>query len=360
MSNPPFSATSLLHSGYHHPVLRSWQNTEGRSITKSSLIYPIFVTDVEGDVIEPISTLPGISRYSVGALKEEFKPLVKKGLKTVLIFGVLKNLQKDATGSSADSENSPVIQAVKLFRREFPEVLVACDLCLCAYTDHGHCGVVQADGVLDNLASIKRLAQVSVSYAQAGCQVIAPSDMMDGRIGAIKASLLEHGLGNRVAVMSYSAKFASAFYGPFRFANIISILISLDANRKSLFGDVRDAACSAPSLGDRKCYQLPPQSRGLARRATARDIAEGADFIMVKPGYPYLDIVRDLKEAFPDYPMAIYQVSGEYAMIWHAANTHNVIDLKSAVMEGLEGALRAGANIFITYFTPYLLDILEK
>ncbi|KAJ1560728.1 hypothetical protein HK096_007449, partial [Nowakowskiella sp. JEL0078] len=236
----------------------------------------------------------------------------------------------------ADDEDGPVIRAIELFRKEFPNVLVACDLCLCAYTDHGHCGLIHKDGTIDNVASITRLAQVAVNYAKAGCQVIAPSDMMDGRIGAIKQALLENGLSNTVAVMSYSAKFASVFYGPFR-----------------------DAACSAPSSGDRKNYQLPPISRGLARRATDRDIGEGADVIMVKPGYPYLDIVRDLKEAYPDYPLAIYQVSGEYAMLCHAAK-NKVFDLKAGVLEGLEGALRAGANILITYFTPMLLDHLNS
>jgi porphobilinogen synthase len=235
-----------------------------------------------------------------------------------LLFGVpSSNIVKDNRGSEADNLNGPVIQAIQLFRKEFPSVLVACDVCLCAYTDHGHCGLLTPTG-LDNQASIERLAEISLTFAKAGCQLIAPSDMMDGRIRAIKDILLSNGYGSRVAVMSYSAKFASAFYGPFR-----------------------DAACSSPSFGDRKCYQLPPGSRGLARRALVRDAQEGADFLMVKPGYPYLDIVRDAKELFPDIPIAIYQVSGEYAMLWHAAQ-NGVVDLKQGVLESLESGLRAG------------------
>ncbi|KAJ3293806.1 hypothetical protein HK104_004175 [Borealophlyctis nickersoniae] len=331
----PFDLSSLLHSGFGHPILRKWQSCEGRVITKDSLIYPIFVHD-KPDAKDEIATLPGQYRFGVNTLKEHFAPLVKKGLKCVLIFGVPTSGKKDGRGSSADDPKGPVIQAIQLFRREFPDVLVACDVCLCEFTDHGHCGILNEDGTINNQPSIERLAEVSLNYAKAGCQVIAPSDMMDGRIRAIKETLLANGLGGRVTVMSYSAKFASAFYGPFR-----------------------DAAGSAPSFGNRKCYQLPPGARGLARRALVRDAGEGADIVMVKPAYPYLDIVRDAKELVPDLPLAIYQVSGEYAMLWHSAK-HNVFDLKTAVLESLEGALRAGANILITYYTPQLLDWLDE
>lgn len=323
----------LLHSGYHHPTLRVWQSAEGRILTKSSLIFPVFIVE-DVDAKEEIKTLPGQYRYGVNRLKEEFGPLVAKGLKCVLIFGVISD-GKDARGTVADAAESPVIKAVKLFRETFPSLLVACDLCLCAYTSHGHCGILRADGSIDNDASIARLAEVGLSYAKAGCHLISPSDMMDGRVGAIKQALHSSGYGNKAAVMAYSAKFASVFYGPFR-----------------------DAACSAPSSGDRKSYQLPPGARGLARRAVIRDAAEGADIVMVKPGYPYLDIVRDTKELVPDLPLAIYQVSGEYAMIYYAAQ-HGVFDLRAGVMEATESALRAGANIIITYFTPQLLDWLE-
>ncbi|KAI9209531.1 delta-aminolevulinic acid dehydratase [Polychytrium aggregatum] len=338
MSSIPFKATfehtSLLHSGFHHPVLRRWQSNEGKTVTKESLIFPIFIHDKD-DVKDPIPTLPGQYRYGVNTLKEEFEPLVQKGLKTVLIFGVPTSVEKDNRGSAADDPEGPVVRAVRFFRSTFPSVLVACDVCLCAYTSHGHCGVM-GEHALDNQASIERLAEVSLNYARAGCQVISPSDMMDGRIRAIKQILLEHGLGNTVSVMSYSAKFASAFYGPFR-----------------------DAACSAPTSGDRKCYQLPPGARGLARRATLRDAGEGADILMVKPAYPYLDIVRDSKELCPDLPLAIYQVSGEYAMLWHAAQ-NKVFDLRVGVLESLESALRAGADILITYYTPLILDWINE
>ncbi|KAI8998202.1 hypothetical protein BC832DRAFT_561591 [Gaertneriomyces semiglobifer] len=331
----PFELSSLLHSGFGHPTLRKWQSCEGRTITKESLIYPIFIHDIH-DVKEEIKTLPGQYRFGINTLKDHFEPLVKKGLKTVMIFGVPVVAKKDSRGTLADDPNGPVIQAVKFFRREFPSVLVACDLCLCEFTDHGHCGILREDGTINNLPSISRLAEVALNYAKAGCQIIAPSDMMDGRIRAIKQILLDNGLGSKVAVMAYSAKFASVFYGPFR-----------------------DAAGSAPMQGDRKCYQLPPGARGLARRALIRDANEGADMVMVKPGYPYLDIVRDAKELLPDLPLAIYQVSGEYAMLWHAAN-NGVVDLKAGVLESLEAALRAGANILITYYTPELLDWIQE
>jgi porphobilinogen synthase len=185
-----------------------------------------------------------VARYGVNKLEEYLTPIVKNGLESVLLFGVPSSIAKDGRGSGADAEDTAVILAIKKIRKSFPELLVVCDLCLCPYTDHGHCGIVNEDGSLDNEASIQRLADVALTYAKAGCHVIAPSDMMDGRIGAIKKCLFSNGLGNKVAVLSYSAKFASGFYGPFR-----------------------EAAKSAPAFGDRRCYQLPPGSTGLARRA---------------------------------------------------------------------------------------------
>ncbi|ORX93407.1 delta-aminolevulinic acid dehydratase [Basidiobolus meristosporus CBS 931.73] len=324
--------SSILHSGYHHPVHRFWQ--QERLLTKKALIYPIFVTD-KPDAKEPINSLPGQYRWGINRLKEFLTPLVQKGLSSVIIFGVPVTVEKDAVGTRADDPEGPTILAVKLLRKEFPELLVCCDVCLCPYTDHGHCGVLNEDGTINNQASVQRIAEVSLSYAKAGCQVIAPSDMMDGRIKGIKQILIDNGISHRVSLMSYSAKFASAYYGPFR-----------------------EAANSKPNSGDRKCYQLPPNARGLARRAILRDVAEGADTIMVKPGTPYLDIVRDAKELAPDHPIAIYHVSGEYASLWHAAQ-NGVFDLKTGVLESLEGAMRAGANIILTYYTPDLLDWLE-
>ncbi|XP_027725245.1 delta-aminolevulinic acid dehydratase isoform X2 [Vombatus ursinus] len=297
---------SLLHSGYFHPLLRNWQ-TAASTFDASNLIYPIFVTDIP-DAVQPIDSLPGIARYGVNKLEEMLQPLVAKGLRSVLIFGVPSKVTKDELGSGADTEDTPAIQAIRLLRKVFPSLLVACDVCLCPYTSHGHCG----------------------------CQVVAPSDMMDGRIAAIKEALITHGLGNKVSVMSYSAKFASCFYGPFR-----------------------DAAHSSPAFGDRRCYQLPPGARGLALRAVDRDVREGADILMVKPGLPYLDIVREVKNKHTVLPLAVYHVSGEFAMLWHGAKA-GAFDLKTAVMEAMTAFRRAGADIIITYYTPQLLQWLKE
>ncbi|XP_060585759.1 delta-aminolevulinic acid dehydratase-like [Ruditapes philippinarum] len=323
----------LLHSGYHHPVLRSWQATN-TTITAENLIYPIFITD-DDDAIQEIASMPGQARYGINKLREALKPLVEKGLKTVLIFGVPEKIQKDNNGTAADLPNTPTMMAIQMLRQWFPDLLIAADVCLCPYTCHGHCGILYEDGTLNNEASIARLAEISVSYAKAGCQIIAPSDMMDGRIGAIKKALAETGYGSKVSVMSYSAKFASSFYGPFR-----------------------DAAKSAPSFGDRRCYQLPPGSSGLAERAVDRDVQEGADILMVKPGLAYLDIVKSIKTKYPTHPMAIYQVSGEYAMLYHGAKA-GAFNLQTTLLEVLSCMRRAGADILISYYTPQLLDWLS-
>ncbi|XP_009281907.1 PREDICTED: delta-aminolevulinic acid dehydratase [Aptenodytes forsteri] len=263
-------ADSILHSGYFHPVLRSWQCT-ATTFDASNLIYPIFVTD-SPDAVEPIPSLPGQARYGVNKLEGMLRPLVEDGLKCVLIFGVPSRVHKDERGSAADAEDTPAIQGIKRIRSTFPELLIACDVCLCPYTSHGHCGILREDGTIQNEISCQRLAEVALAYAKAGCHIVAPSDMMDGRIAAMKKALISNDLGNKVSVMSYSAKFASCFYGPFR-----------------------DAALSKPAFGDRRCYQLPPGARGLAMRAVDRDVREGADMLMVKPGMPYLDLVRDVK-----------------------------------------------------------------
>ncbi|KAM4664858.1 delta-aminolevulinic acid dehydratase [Discoglossus pictus] len=327
-------ADSILHSGYFHPVLRSWQ-TAPTSLDPTNLMYPIFITD-SADAVEPIPSLPGVARFGVNKLEDMLRPLVDDGLKCVLIFGVPGKVTKDDHGSAADAGDSPAILAIQKIRATFPQVLIACDLCLCPYTSHGHCGILREDGTIQNEASCQRLADVALAYARAGCHVIAPSDMMDGRIGAIKKALIANDLSNKVSVMSYSAKFASCFYGPFR-----------------------DAAQSKPAFGDRKCYQLPPGARGLARRAVDRDVREGADMLMVKPGMPYLDILRDVKNKHPDLPLAVYHVSGEYAMLWHGAQG-GAFDLKVAVLEAMTGFRRAGADIIITYYTPQLLKWLKE
>uniref|UniRef100_A0A0K3CBJ4 Delta-aminolevulinic acid dehydratase n=1 Tax=Rhodotorula toruloides TaxID=5286 RepID=A0A0K3CBJ4_RHOTO len=336
---------STLAGGYFHPLLRSLQAE--RHLTKDMLMYPIFITD-EPDAVVEIKSLPGQKRWGINKLHAFLAPLVAKGLRSVILFGVPLHMQKDSRGSPADDPNTPVILATQLIRREFPGVVVACDVCLCEYTDHGHCGelcdvstlteaeqVAQAK-VIDNGKSVKRMQEVALAYARAGAQIVAPSDMMDGRIGAIKQALVDNGFGNRCSVMSYSAKFASGMYGPFR-----------------------EAAGSVPNFGDRKCYQLPPNARGLARRAIFRDVAEGADFLMVKPAMPYLDIMREARELAPNHPLACYQVSGEFAML-HAGAEAGVYELKTMAFESVEGFLRAGCTLVLTYFTPDFLDWLDE
>ncbi|XP_046906924.1 delta-aminolevulinic acid dehydratase [Hypomesus transpacificus] len=325
---------SLLHSGYFHPTLRSWQ-TSASHLTPDNLIYPIFVTD-SPDAVEPIASLPGQARYGVNKLEDMLRPLVENGLKCVLIFGVPANIAKDERGSGADCDSTPAVLAVRKLRSLFPDLVLACDVCLCPYTSHGHCGILREDGTLDNAASCERLAEVAVAYARAGCHIIAPSDMMDGRVGAIKQALVSHDMSNKVSVLSYSAKFASCYYGPFR-----------------------DAAQSKPAFGDRRCYQLPPGARGLALRAVERDVKEGADMLMVKPGLPYLDIVREVKDKYPHHPLAVYNVSGEFAMLWHGAAA-GAFDLRTAVTEAMTAFRRAGADIIITYYTPQLLTWLKE
>lgn len=218
-----------------------------------------------------------------------------------------------------------------VIRKAFPDLLIACDVCLCPYTSHGHCGIIEK-GNLNNEKSIERIATIALNYARSGAQIVAPSDMMDNRILAIKRKLIDNGFENRCSLLSYSVKFASGFYGPFR-----------------------DAAKSAPSQGDRKAYQLPAGSRGLAIRAARRDVEEGADMLMVKPGLSYLDIVRDVKNEFPEYPMFIYQVSGEYSMLLNAAKV-GALDLKTVLNEVLISMRRAGADCIISYFVPILLE----
>ncbi|CAB3378168.1 Hypothetical predicted protein [Cloeon dipterum] len=247
------SAKNVLHSGYHHPVLRTWQ-CPNTIVRPENLMFPIFIIDGDNDVQE-ITSMPGNYRYGVNKLKEALQPVVDDGLKSVLLFGVAQNLAKDGLATHADSSDNPVMRVIPKLREWFPDLLIACDVCLCAYTDHGHCGILGADGYLDNQASIERIARQAVNYAKAGAHIVAPSDMMDGRIGAIKEGLTKAGLGSRVSVLSYAAKFASVMYGPFR-----------------------DAAKSAPGKGDRKGYQLPPGSAGLAARATVSLLVAGLHF----------------------------------------------------------------------------------
>ncbi|TFK73946.1 tetrapyrrole biosynthesis, porphobilinogen synthase [Pluteus cervinus] len=325
--------SSILQGGYQHPLSRSWQAR--RQLTKGMLMYPIFITDVPDANVE-IKSLPGQRRWGVNRIEEFLAPLVKKGLSSVILFGVPVNAVKDGRGTLADDPNGPVILAIKKIRELFPSIYIACDVCLCEYTDHGHCGYLNADGTIHTEPSVARIAEVALNYAKAGAHCVAPSDMMDGRIKSIKRSLIDAGYGNRCTLMSYSAKFASALYGPFR-----------------------DAAGSAPAFGDRKCYQLPPTAKGLARRAIQRDVGEGADIIMVKPALPYLDIIADAAELASDHPLACYQVSGEFATI-HAGAAAGIYDLRTMAFESVESMLRAGATLVLTYFTPDFLDWLSE
>ena len=300
------------------------------------LIYPIFVSD-QPDEMTVIPSLPNQMRVGLSRLVPFLEPLVAKGLKSVILFGVpLSPGTKDALGTAADDPKGPVMSAIRLLRRRFRELFIVADVCLCEYTSHGHCGILRDDGSLNNALSVDRISDVALAYAGAGAHCVAPSDMNDGRIRAIKLKLIEAGVAHQIVLMSYAAKFSGCLYGPFR-----------------------DAAGSCPSFGDRKCYQLPPGGRGLARRAIVRDIAEGADIIMVKPASQYLDIISDAKEIGKDLPVAAYQVSGEFAMI-HAGANAGVFDLKAMAFESTEGILRAGASIVISYFTPEFLDWLQN
>lgn len=300
------------------------------------LIYPLFVSD-QPDEETLIPSLPNQHRRGINKLLPYLAPLIHKGLRSVILFGVpIAPGAKDALGTAADDPNGPVIQAIRLLRARFPSLFIVADVCLCEYTSHGHCGILREDGSLNNALSVDRISDVAIAYADAGAQCVAPSDMNDGRIRAIKLKLIEAGIAHKVVLMSYSAKFSGCLYGPFR-----------------------DAAGSCPSFGDRKCYQLPPGGRGLARRAIHRDIQEGADIIMVKPASSYLDIISDAKEIGKDLPVAAYQVSGEFAMI-HAGAKVGVFDLKTMAFESTEGILRAGATIVVSYFTPEFLDWLSS
>ena len=299
------------------------------------LIYPLFITD-NPDEFSPIPSLPNQHRIGLNRLIPFLTPLVARGLRSVILFGVpLHPSAKDALGTSADDPAGPVILGIRLLRQHFPSLFIVCDVCLCEYTSHGHCGILTDTGALNNPMSVERISDVALAYAHAGAHCVAPSDMNDGRVRAIKLKLIESGLSTTVNLMSYSAKFSGCLYGPFR-----------------------DAAGSAPSFGDRKCYQLPPGGRGLARRAIRRDIEEGADIILIKPASAYLDIISDAKELAKDLPVAAYQVSGEYAMI-HAGAKAGVFDLKTMAFESTEGILRAGAGIVISYFTPEFLGWLD-
>lgn len=325
---------SILQGGYNHPLAREWQAE--RQLTKLLFIYPLFVSDIP-DEDAGVENLPGVRRHGLNTLLAYVEPLVAKGLRAVLLFGViLQPNAKDGEGTPADDPDGPVVQAVRLLRRYFPDLYIMCDVCLCEYTDHGHCGVLQADGALQRERLVLRIGAVAVAYARAGANCVAPLDMMDGRVREIKRGLMAAGLDNRVLVMLYLAKFLSLLYGPFR-----------------------EMAGLVPLHGDRKLYQLPDLALGLARRALLRDMHEGADAIIIKPLTFYLDVVSDAARLCRDLPLCVYQVSGEYAML-HAAADKGVVALKDIAFEAHRGYLRAGARLVILYFTPQFLDWLEQ
>src|SRR5262250_3282435 len=294
------------------------------------LVYPLFAVHGRG-VREPIGSMPGQFRLSIDELLKEAKDAAGMGIPAVLLFGL--PAEKDPRGSEAWAEDGIVQQAVRAVKDSVPDLLVITDVCLCEYTSHGHCGVVE-DGAVRNDPTLELLSRTAVSHAEAGADVIAPSDMMDGRVGAIREALDEASF-SETPIMAYSAKYASAFYGPFR-----------------------EAADSTPQFGDRRSYQMDPANALEAMREVALDVDEGADIVMVKPALPYLDVIARVKGEF-GLPVAAYSVSGEYAML-KAAGQLGWLDEERAVLEALTGIRRAGADIIITYFAKDAARLIEQ
>lgn len=288
-------------------------------LTPNDFCYPLFVVEGE-NVVQPIQALPGQNRWSVDKLIGEVEAAMAEGIRSVIMFGLPAG--KDAEGSQAYADDAPVQRAVRELKRAFPQLVVMTDVCLCQYTDHGHCGPLCGHTV-DNDAALKILAQTAVSHARAGADLVAPSDMMDGRVSAIRAALDAAGF-QHTGILSYAVKFASAYYGPFR-----------------------EAADSKPSFGDRRSYQMDSANRREALREAALDVQEGADWLMVKPALAYLDILRDLREHFA-LPLACYNVSGEYSMI-KAAAANGWLDERLVTLETLLSMKRAGADLILTY-----------
>jgi porphobilinogen synthase len=315
---------------------RTRQNEKLRSLVREThvnveqLIYPLFIAE---NIDEPreISSMPGIMQWPLEHLQREAEQIARLGISAVLLFGIPS--EKDEVGSQAYASQGIIQQAIKRFKAEVPDVLVLTDVCLCEYTSHGHCGLIH-NGDVQNDESLELLSRMALSHVEAGADVVAPSDMMDGRVGAIRHTLDEHGF-NSTPIMAYSAKYASGFYGPFR-----------------------EAAGSTPQFGDRRSYQMDPANVREALREIDLDIAEGADIVMVKPALAYLDVIRRVREHC-DLPIAAYNVSGEYAMI-KAAAQRGWIDERRIVMEVLTGIRRAGADMIITYFAPQVAQWLRE
>ena len=299
------------------------------SLSVQDLVYPMFITTGKR-VKQKINSMPGIFRYSIDNAIKEIREVKALGILAVLLFGITE--RKDEFGTQGYDEGGIVQRALREIRERIDDIILVTDVCMCEYTSHGHCGII-IDGRVDNDETLKYLSMIALSHAEAGADIVAPSDMMDGRVGAIRTTLDENGFSN-IAIMSYSAKYASAFYGPFR-----------------------EAARSKPGFGDRKTYQMDPPNVREALREIAIDIEEGADIVMVKPALSYLDVIRAARDEF-DYPIAAYNVSGEYSMV-KAAGALDWIDEKTVMMEILTSIKRAGADIIITYFAKEAAKILN-
>ena len=295
-----------------------------------NLIYPLFIEEGAGIKTE-INSMPGQYRFSIDMLKPELEELKNLGIKSLLIFGI--PLKKDECGSEAYNDNGIVQEAVRYIKKEYPDFLIVTDVCMCEYTSHGHCGILNGDEVVND-ATVKLLEKIAVSHAKAGADIIAPSDMMDGRIAALREALDGAGFIH-TPIMSYSVKYSSSYYGPFR-----------------------DAADSAPSFGDRKAYQMDFRNSRDYLVEARYDIQEGADIIMVKPGMPYLDVVKTISDNI-DLPVAVYNVSGEYSMV-KAAAEKGWIDEEKIVMENMYAMRRAGASIIITYHAKDIAKWMER
>ena len=310
------------------PLLRSM--VRETSLRVDDFVYPLFAVHGRG-VREPIGSMPGQYRLSIDEMLKECKDAASMGIPAVLLFGLPRD--KDPRGTEAYADDGIIQQAVRAVKDTIPDLLVVTDVCLCEYTSHGHCGVVE-DGRVKNDPSLELVARTAISHAEAGADMVAPSDMMDGRVAAIREGLDEGGFPE-LPIMAYSAKYASAFYGPFR-----------------------EAADSTPQFGDRRSYQMDPANILEAMREVALDVDEGADIVMVKPALPYLDVIARVKAEF-GLPVAAYSVSGEYAML-KAAGQLGWIDEERAMLEALTGIRRAGADIIITYFAKDAVRLLEQ
>jgi porphobilinogen synthase len=298
------------------------------TLTAGNLIYPLFVGPGK-NVVRPVSSMPGVAQLSVDRAVVECRDAAALGIPAVILFGIPET--KDALGSEASISDGVVQQAIRSIKDNVPDLLVVTDVCLCEYTDHGHCGLIK-NGAVDNDSTLEILAQEALSHARAGADIVAPSDMMDGRVGAIRRVLDSKGF-DQVAIMAYAAKYASGFYGPFR-----------------------EAAESTPQFGDRRSYQMDPANSDEALREVELDIQEGADIVMVKPALAYLDVIYRVKEQF-GYPVAAYSVSGEYSMI-KAAGINGWIDEERIMLEVLLSIRRAGADMILTYFAKQIASAL--